>query len=67
MHDALLARLDDVRDPYRGPCWERRAWRKERKQKWNGGYRHRPPDGYQPVTLAYETGKPPAQWVEPLR
>ena len=65
MHDALLDEMDRVRDPFRGPAWERRPWRGDLKQKWSGRYRHRPDDGVMPTTLAYKTGRPPDQWVEP--
>jgi uncharacterized sulfatase len=65
LHDALLDELDRVRDPFRGPAWERRAWRRDGRRKWGGGYRHRPNDGYMPVTYAYQTGRPPEKWVEP--
>ncbi len=66
LHDALLAKLDQIRDPFRGPCWERRSWRTEQRRAWRGGYRHRPEDGYMPITLAYGTGQPPERWVEEL-
>jgi len=65
LHDALLAEMDRVRDPFRGPAWERRPWREDPKQRWSGGYRHRPDDGFMPTTLVYNTGRPPASWVEP--
>ncbi len=65
LHDALLAEMDRIRDPFRGPAWERRPWRVDRKQGWGGLYRHRPDDGFSPATLAYSTGKPPESWVMP--
>lgn len=58
MHDRLLDRMYENRDPFRGPCWERRPWRNARRFGWRGLYRPRPDDGYAPATLDYDTGRP---------
>ena len=36
LHDALLDLMDSQRDPFRGPIWERRAWRDVRRRGWIG-------------------------------
>ena len=58
MHDQLLDWMYDKRDPFRGPCWERRPWRKTRRLQWRGQFRPRPADGYAPQVLDYDTGLP---------
>jgi len=45
-----------TRDPFRGPCWERRPWQAKRTQRWNGPMRLRPDDGYEKRMLDYGTG-----------
>lgn len=65
LHDALLGELDRLRDPFRGYAWERRPWRRDRRMGWNNGvYRHRPPDGFSPLTRSYQTARPPSELVE---
>lgn len=64
LHDELLRQLDQMRDPFRGPAWCHRPWRTDRHMPFHGGYRHRPPDGYAPPTLAYWTGHPPKTMVD---
>jgi len=59
LHDALLDLMDEQRDPFRGPVWERRPWRTDRKRGWTGPERQRPDDGILPSVLAYPTGLPP--------
>ena len=56
LHDAVLEWMNQTRDPFRGPVWERRSWKKELKQRWGGPTRPRPDDGYLPRMLLYETG-----------
>jgi len=60
MHDALLEHMYTVRDPFRGPPWERRAWRTTHRHNfgWRGLCRPRPDDGFTPAALDYRTGKP---------
>ncbi|RJS67631.1 DUF4976 domain-containing protein [Candidatus Bathyarchaeota archaeon] len=64
LHDKLLEFMDKTRDVFRGPIWERRPWRKERRMGWNGSgkTRPRPDDGYEPRVLLYETGLPVEKW-----
>jgi len=59
LHMALLELMDHQRDPFRGPCWERRPWSQTKERGWNGVERQRPDDGYLPPVLAYPTGLPP--------
>jgi uncharacterized sulfatase len=56
LHDQVLGWMNRTRDPFRGPIWERRPWKKELKQRWGGPTRPRPDDGYEPRMLLYETG-----------
>ena len=58
LHDCLLDWMYDKRDPFRGPCWERRPWRSSRRFSWRGAFRPRPADGYAPVVRDYDTGLP---------
>lgn len=58
LHDRLLDWMYQKRDPFRGPVWERRPWRKSRRFTWNGLFRPRPADGYAPQVLDYDTGLP---------
>ncbi len=58
LHDRLLDWMYDKRDPFRGPCWERRPWRGTRRFQWRGLFRPRPADGYAPTVLDYDTGMP---------
>ncbi len=64
MLDTLLERMNQLRDPFRGPVWEQRPWRKERKLEWDGYYRARPDDGYAPPALLYGTGRPASEQSE---
>jgi len=57
MHDALLEAIHRNRDPFRGPCWERRPWRTTRRFGWRGTFRPRPADGCAPTVLDYRTGR----------
>jgi len=58
LHGDLLEWMNRTRDPFRGPVWERRPWRKDRKQGWLGPTRPRPLDGYERPCIDYETGLP---------
>ena len=58
LHDRLLAWMYEKRDPFRGPVWERRPWRQERRLAWRGEFRPRPADGYAPEVRDYDTGLP---------
>ncbi|MBN1811883.1 MAG: sulfatase-like hydrolase/transferase [Anaerolineae bacterium] len=58
LHDRLLDWTYEKRDPFRGPCWERRPWRDTRRFQWRGKFRPRPADGYAPVVRDYDTGLP---------
>jgi len=68
LHEALLAVMDDTRDPFRGPMWSRREWSSRPVQPGFGGERRpRPADGRNPVPYNYNTGMPgtPASTVRP--
>jgi uncharacterized sulfatase len=56
LHDRLLDWMYEKRDPFRGPCWERRPWRNTRRFQWKGKFRPRPADGYAPEVRDYDTG-----------
>jgi uncharacterized sulfatase len=58
LHDRLLDWMYDKRDPFRGPCWERRVWRDTNRLQWRGKFRPRPADGYAPKVRDYDTGLP---------
>ncbi len=58
LHAALLAWMDERRDPLRGPVWAQRPWARPVSASWNGPYRPRRADGVWPVELNYSTGKP---------
>jgi uncharacterized sulfatase len=58
LHDRLLDWTYEKRDPFRGPCWERRPWREGRRFHWRGEFRPRPADGYAPQVRDYDTGLP---------
>jgi uncharacterized sulfatase len=58
LHGALLDRMNEFRDPFRGPCWERRPWRSTTRLGWTGKYRAKPDDGYSTPALLYKTGRP---------
>ena len=60
LHDRLLDWMNQKRDPFRGPVWERRPWRTERRLRWRGEFRPRPVDGYAPAVRDYDTGLPSA-------
>ena len=64
LHDKILEWMDETRDVFRGPIWERRPWRKKRRMGWNGSGKTRPrrDDGYEPRVLLYETGLPVEKW-----
>jgi uncharacterized sulfatase len=57
LHAALLAWMNETRDPFRGPCWERRPWQSHRTMEWRGPMRLRPDDGYQRRVVDYLTGQ----------
>lgn len=58
MHARLLDWMYERRDPFRGPCWERRPWQEARLFRWRGSFRPRPADGYAPEVRDYDTGLP---------
>lgn len=58
MHDRLLDWMYAKRDPFRGPVWERRPWRMNRRLGWRGLFRPRPADGIAPEVRDYDTGQP---------
>jgi len=64
LHDRILEWMDKTRDPFRGPIWERRPWKKKWRMGWKGSgkTRPRPDDGYEPRVLLYETGLPVEKW-----
>ena len=64
LHDRMLEWMDKTRDPFRGPIWERRPWKKKRIMGWRGSgqTRPRPDDGYEPRVLLYTTGLPVEKW-----
>jgi uncharacterized sulfatase len=58
LHDKLLAWMENSHDPFRGPRWEWRPWRKNRKQRWDAEFNPRRNDGYMPDPRDYSTGQP---------
>lgn len=58
MHDELLDYMNQIIDPFRGYCWERRPWRSSRRFGWTGQWRPYPEDGYAPPIRDYRTGRP---------
>ncbi len=59
-HDALLAHMNQTRDPYRGYQWACRPWRTDKTPSWeNDAYtRQRENEEYEPRQLDYDTGLP---------
>ncbi|HUU68959.1 MAG TPA: sulfatase-like hydrolase/transferase [Planctomycetota bacterium] len=57
LHERLLDWMNDTRDPFRGYVWDQRPWRADGLDK-GGMTRQRPPDGYLPWQLDYDTGLP---------
>jgi uncharacterized sulfatase len=58
MHIRLIDWMNEKRDPFRGPSWERRPWSSTRRLGWMGKFRPRPADGYAPEVRDYDTGMP---------
>jgi uncharacterized sulfatase len=56
LHRALLDWMNETRDPFRGPAWERRPWQPKRTLHWGGPTRPRKDDGYERRVLDYMTG-----------
>ncbi len=56
LHLSILDWMNRTRDPFRGPCWERRPWQPARTLHWGGPTRLRPDDGYERRMLDYSTG-----------
>ena len=58
----LLAHMNDVRDPLRGYCWERRPWNGQAAQAtwdYTGCTRQRSEPDYEKPQLDYDTGLVP--------
>lgn len=61
LHEALLANMNDTRDPFRGYYWENRPWHPDTShQTWDNRLmtRQRENTEYEPVQLDYGTGLP---------
>lgn len=58
LHEQLIGWMNQKRDPFRGPAWERRPWSNSRRLQWMGLFRPRPADGYAPEVRYYDTGLP---------
>ncbi|WP_230492886.1 sulfatase-like hydrolase/transferase [Martelella alba] len=58
MHDALLANMARIRDPFRSYRWAMRPWRPDRRAQWMGAFRPKPDDLVSPVVRDYDTGLP---------
>jgi uncharacterized sulfatase len=62
LHDALLAWMNETRDPFRGYYWENRPWRKDARTptwEYTGMTRQREEDErYEARQLNYDTGLP---------
>lgn len=58
LHTRLIDWMNENRDPFRGPAWERRQWSMTNRLKWTGKFRPRPADGYAPEVRYYDTGMP---------
>ena len=56
--DELLHRMNTMRDPMRGPCWEQRPWRDKLSLGFCGEYRMKPDNGHSPLPRVYATGRP---------
>ena len=58
MHVQLIEWMNDKRDPFRGPSWERRPWASSEHLQWVGKFRPRLADAYAPEVRDYDTGMP---------
>ncbi len=58
LHAHLIDWMNEKRDPFRGPAWERRPWSNTNRLRWMGKFRPRPADGYAPEVRYYDTGMP---------
>lgn len=61
LHDALLAHMNETRDPFRGYYWHIRPWRKDAPLptwRYTGYTRQRENEDYEPRQLDYTTGLP---------
>ncbi len=68
LHDAILAWMNETRDPFRGYYWERRPWRDDaREATWSytGMTRQRLDEDYEPRQLDYRTGLPIKEATRP--
>lgn len=66
LHDALLARMNETRDPFRGYYWECRPWRSDAAApSWDytGCTRQRETETDEPRQLDYGTGLPITETV----
>ncbi len=53
LHEAMLAEMDRIRDPFRSYHWGARPWHTIRRPFYHGGARRNPPAGFpfQPISL----------------
>jgi uncharacterized sulfatase len=68
LHDAILAFMNQTRDPFRGYYWARRPWRPDaRPATWDdaGMTRQREDEDYEPRQLDYATGLAMTEAVRP--
>ncbi len=58
LHDLLLERMNQTRDPYRGYQWAVRRWRQDKVPTWelDGYTRQRENEEYEPRQRDYDTG-----------
>lgn len=61
LHEALLAHMDQIRDPFRGYHWEQRPWRHDLPApswRYHGCTRQQEDEDYYPRQLDYVNGLP---------
>ncbi|MEG0722178.1 MAG: sulfatase, partial [Lachnospiraceae bacterium] len=66
LHEVILERMNQTRDPYRGYQWRERSWRKNDVETlWavDGYTRQRENEEYEPRQLDYNTGLPMTEAV----
>jgi arylsulfatase A-like enzyme len=70
LHDAILANMNNTRDPFRGYYWERRPWRKDASPatwRYTSITRQREDEDYEPRQLCYYDGLPMKESVRKLK